>query len=62
MNIAEATQQINDILRSLEVSTGSVVESIELRDIEVTTVGDLERQWLRSVAIEMKRLPGTKWS
>lgn len=61
MNIAEATHCINDILRTLEVSTGSVVESIELRDINVTTVDSGEQQLVRSVQIEMKRLPGTKW-
>lgn len=61
MNVAEATQQINDILRSLEVSTGSVVESIELRDLDATTAECREQQLVRSVAIEMKRLPGTKW-
>lgn len=61
MDVTTATQQINDILRELEVSTGSVVESIELRDIDVTTVDSGEQQLVRSVAIEMKRLPGTKW-
>jgi len=61
MNVAEATRCINDILRDLEVSTGSVVESIELRDLDVTTV-DGGPELIRSVQIEMERLPGTKWS
>lgn len=61
IDLPTATQRINDILRSLEVSTGSVVESIELRDLDATTVDSLEQQLVRSVQIEMKRLPGTKW-
>lgn len=61
MVVTTATQRINDILRGLEVSTGSVVESIELRGIDVTTVDSGGEQLARSVAIEMKRLPGTKW-
>jgi hypothetical protein len=60
IDVPAATQRINDILRSLEVTTGSVVESIELRDLDVTTV-DGGPEILRSVQIEMKRSPGTKW-
>jgi hypothetical protein len=56
MNVAEATKQINNILRDLEVSTGLVVESIELRDLDVTTV-EGGPEILRSVQIEMKRPP-----
>jgi len=62
IDVSTAPQRINNILRDLEVSTGSVVESIELRDLDVTTVECREQQLVRSVAIEMKRLPGTKWS
>lgn len=61
MDVFTATQRINDILRDLEASTGAVVESIELRDIDSTTVGHLEREILRSVAIQMQRIPSTKW-
>jgi len=60
INVAVATQRINDTLRDLEAATGSVVESIELRDLDVTTV-DGGPEILRSVQIEMKRFPGTKW-
>lgn len=61
IDLPTATQRINDILRDLEVSTGSVVESIELHDIDATTVNDRGQLLVRSVQIEMKRLPGTKW-
>lgn len=61
MNLKEAKSQINQILCQLEVATGSVVESIDLRDIDVTTVDGGGVELTRSVQIELKRLPGTKW-
>lgn len=60
--IAAAEKEIARVLAKLESDTGMVLETIDVRDIEVTTLGDDRPQWLRRVAIEMKRLPGTRWS
>jgi hypothetical protein len=59
--ITEAEMKISKVLAKLEADTGTVLERIEVRDTEVTTVGDRRPQWLRRVFIEMKPLPGTRW-
>lgn len=59
--ISTAEKEIAGILARLESDTGMVLENIELRDIEVTTFGDFRQELLRSVTLEMKRLPGTRW-
>lgn len=60
--ITEAEQEISKVLAKLEVETGMVLDRLDVRDTEVTTYGDPRPQWLRHVAIEMKRLPGTRWA
>lgn len=60
--ITAAEKEISDILAKLETDTGMVLESINVNDIEVTTFTDDRPQLLRSVSLEMKRLPGTRWS
>lgn len=59
--ITEAEKEISKVLARLEADTGMILDRIEVRDTEVTTIGDDRPQWLRRVAIEMKRLPGTRW-
>ena len=60
--ISTAEGEIAKILAKLEADTGTVLDMIEVRDIEITTMGDDREQWLRRVIIEMKRLPGTRWN
>ena len=54
-------QSIARILSDMEKTTGQLVDSLELVDIDVTTASDDRPQILRTVRIELKRLPGTKW-
>lgn len=59
--ILKAQNEIAAILAKLETDTGSVVDRLEVRDIEVTNIDSVREEWVRSVIIEMKRLPGTQW-
>jgi hypothetical protein len=59
--IKDAEKQISDILQKLELDTGMVLDSICVNDIDVTLVSDNRQQLQRSIRIDMKRLPGTKW-
>jgi hypothetical protein len=59
--ITAAEKEISKVLAKLEADTGMVLDRLEVRDTEVTTIGDPRPQWLRRVMIEMKRLPGTRW-
>jgi hypothetical protein len=60
--IQEAESKIAEILRDLELETGSTVEGIRLETIETTTHGDSRRQLQAKVCIEMFRSPGNNWS
>ena len=53
---------IQKILCELEIGTGCIVESIYLKDIDMTGVNDDRVQLLRSIRIELKANPGTRWS
>lgn len=57
-----AEKQISIILAKLEEQTGSIVDRIELRDTEITSIRDDRPKWQRSLIIELKRLPGTCWN
>lgn len=61
MNIATATVRINSILAELETATGEIVSRLELRDIDISRMGDVRPEISRSIVIEMQRLPGTHW-
>lgn len=60
--ISAAEKEIAKVLEKLETDTGMILDQIEVKDIEITTYGDDRPQWLRRVALQMKRLPGTRWS
>ena len=62
MDIRTATQQINAILQQLEQSTGSIVEEISLKRIDVTSFGNRSQVLLTTVEIELKRMPAQNWS
>jgi hypothetical protein len=59
--VTEAERKIGAILRDLEVQTGSVVEAVELRDIETTRMESERQEFQRRVVVDLKRLPGTNW-
>lgn len=59
--IEYAKKEITKILSQLESDTGMIVDELAVEDIDVTTMGDNVRQILRTVILEMKRLPGTRW-
>lgn len=62
MPIEQAVRKINQILKDLEASTGSVVDSISLHSIDVTSIHSPRQELETSVVIELKRLPGRQWS
>jgi hypothetical protein len=57
----EAERAIAKILCDLEVATGALVESIALKDLDVTNVEDKREVWFTKVAVKMKRIPGRSW-
>lgn len=59
--ITDAEKEISRVLEKLEASTGMVLDRLELRDTEVTSIGDNRPQLIRHIVVEMKRLPGTCW-
>lgn len=61
MNIERATREINQILRQLEHSSGSIVESLSLDKIDATTYADTRKNLFVTVVIELKRMPSHNW-
>lgn len=59
--ITAAEKEISKVLAKLEADTGMVLDMLEVRDTEVTRMGDQRPQLLRRVVLDMKRLPGTRW-
>ena len=59
--ISAAEHKIAAILEKLEAETNMVLDTIKVKDIEVTTLTDDRPQWIRHMRIEMYRLPGTRW-
>jgi hypothetical protein len=60
--ITKAEGEINRILAKLEQETNSVVERVEMEDIEVTGLHSERKELQRRVRIDMARLPGTNWN
>lgn len=61
MTQQEAEQQIAAILQRLEVHTRCLVKAVEIEDLEITSLGDTQRQLERSVHIKLDPQPGTRW-
>lgn len=57
----QAQTEVAKILRDLELSTGSVVRSIDIQSIEVTNREDRGKRLSTRVEIELERLPGREW-
>lgn len=62
MTLARAEATIAATLRRLEQDSDCVVETIEIHDLEVTRVNDDRRQLQRRIRIELRRLPGQRWT
>jgi len=56
-----AESRIAGILAALEIETDSTVESIDIRNLEVTTITDDRPQLRRAVVIKLYRHPGSQW-
>ena len=62
MLIGLAEKEISEILKNLEINTGTVLNSICVKDVNMTSIEDERPQLIRRVLIEVLRQPGTKWS
>lgn len=61
MDTTEAEKEIETILKTLEINTGSVVKEVNIIDVETTSMTSIRKEVLRRVEITMERLPGTNW-
>ena len=59
--IEQAARQIERILCNLERETDTLVERINIRSIDLTSVGDTQPVYRQSVVIEMRRKVGHAW-
>jgi hypothetical protein len=62
MKVEEAEREIASILARLERENDGYVETIAVKDIEVTTLDSDRKQIARSVQISFKPKPGSNWS
>lgn len=59
--VEAAAVEIAKILKRLEAETGTIVNRIQMRELDITAHGDSRGQRLCSVEIEMLRIPGHGW-
>lgn len=59
--IRAAEKEIAMLLAKLEKDADALVEAIAVIDVDVTTAGDVRKQLLRRVLIDMRRIPGAEW-
>jgi hypothetical protein len=59
--VEQAQRQIAQILASLERETGQLVEELSIYSIDVSTCVSTAQQFLRSVRVELKPIPGSTW-
>ena len=60
--IHRAEAEIARVLADLERETGSLVETLDLEDLDVTQLGNDRQQVLRRPVIRMRRMPGSEWA
>lgn len=60
-SLLDAEREIAAILKRVELDTGALVESIEVRDTDVTTLLDNGVRIRREVHIALRRNPGAGW-
>ena len=61
ISLAEAEARISKILSQVEKQFGALVQAIEIRDVEVTTMDDDRRQIRRRPVIILQTVPGSNW-
>ena len=61
MTKSEAERQICAILAALETDSGMLINSISVNDIYITNMSSTTKELVRSVEIELHRLPGHSW-
>lgn len=59
--ISTAEMEIARILKQLEIDTESVVERVDLIDVEITRVSEDRSSFIRHVELTLKRMPGMNW-
>lgn len=61
MNLNEAELAVAKILAQLEADTGSLVDAVNLKMVEVTNMMDKRQRFAMMVIIDLKRLPAHDW-
>lgn len=61
MNRDEAERQIGQILKQLEKDSTMLVDSICIKDIDITNIDSVRRELLCRVHIELRPVPGRRW-
>lgn len=57
----EAEKLVAGILQRFEESSGDLVESVEIRNVEITRIDDTRPRWMTQVVIRTQRTPGRDW-
>lgn len=61
VSLENAEKQIARILAQLELSSGSLVEKVEIRTVDVTSITSKQSDYMMQVRIQLRRLPGHQW-
>jgi len=61
MDKNKAEYEIAKILQQLEKDEDRIVDAVEIKDVEITKIGDARPQYLRRVLITTHRIPGSNW-
>lgn len=61
MNRDEAEVEIGQILKQLEIDSTMLVNSICIKDIDVTELDSPRQELICRVHIELKPVPGRRW-
>ena len=59
--IYEAEKQVRGILSALEAETQTLIDSIEIVEMDVSKIGDDRQRIRRRVRITTKQIPGADW-
>jgi hypothetical protein len=62
MDLKQATNDIAEILKQLEIDTGQLVKGIALETTEITGLTDTVRVFGQLVVIDLERIPGNQWT
>lgn len=59
--VREAQMRVAALLAELETATGQRVSGIDIRNTDITTVGEAAPRWTREVLIDLQAIPGSNW-